>query len=75
MKNKEGISVVQKRRSFGGKTENFKDKEEKVFYQRMLKAYLKGHKFFLFGVDRISTDILGRRIVEKKEHPVLENWN
>lgn len=42
--------VPQKpRRLFLGKTENFKDNRERHFYQRMLKAYLKGNTHFQFG--------------------------
>jgi len=36
-------------RKFLGKTENFKDNRERHFYQRMLKAYLRGDSFFYFG--------------------------
>ena len=50
-------------RLFGGKTENFKNKEEKVFNQRMLKAYLKGHKHFYYGIDSVNGG--------RKEHDVL----
>lgn len=39
------------RRSFGGKIDNFKDKTEKAFQQRHLKAYLKGNKLFRMGFD------------------------
>ena len=38
-------------RKFLGKTENFKDKEERHFFQRMLRAYLKGSINFFFGFD------------------------
>lgn len=36
-------------RKFLGKTEGFKDNRERHFYQRMLKAYLKGKQYFIFG--------------------------
>lgn len=36
-------------RKFTGKTEDFKDNRERHFYQRMLKAYLRGDKKFQFG--------------------------
>lgn len=36
-------------RKFLGKTEDFKDNRERHFYQRMLRAYLKGKKYFQFG--------------------------
>jgi len=40
-------------RQFLGKTENFENSREKAFHQRMLKAYLAGHKFFHFGYEYI----------------------
>lgn len=36
-------------RLFLVKTENFQNKEERNFYQKMLKAYLKGHTHFQYG--------------------------
>lgn len=39
-------------RSFGGKTENFKSKEEQRFEQKHLKAYLRGDKTFKYGFDK-----------------------
>jgi len=36
-------------RKFLGKTSGFKDNQERHFYQRMLKAYLRGDKIFQFG--------------------------
>lgn len=36
-------------RSFGGKTEGFKNKEEQRFEQKHLKAYLRGDKIFKHG--------------------------
>lgn len=36
------------KRKFLGKTEDFNSREEKIFHQRMLGAYLKGHKRFNF---------------------------
>lgn len=44
----------EKKRSFGGKTENFKNKEEKRFEEKHLKAYLKGSKRFADGKDSIT---------------------
>ena len=38
-------------RSFGGKTENFKSKKEKKFETKHLKAYKKGYKRFMSGID------------------------
>lgn len=43
-------------RKFLGKTEGFKDKQEAHFYQRMLKAYLKGKEFFTFGFEWVKRD-------------------
>lgn len=48
MKNQKNV-VVTEPRKFLGKTENFENKEERHFFQRMLRAYLKGHKEFAFG--------------------------
>ena len=52
------------RRLFLGKTEGFADKRERAFYQRMLKAYLKGKKGFRF---------LGRwyDVLSKKVEPMV----
>lgn len=36
-------------RKFTGKTKDFKDNRERHFYQRMLKAYLRGDSRFQFG--------------------------
>lgn len=36
-------------KKFTGKTEGFTDNRERHFYQRMLRAYLKGHTHFNFG--------------------------
>ena len=38
-------------RKFLGKTESFKDNSERHFFQRMLRAYLKGAEIFKFGRD------------------------
>lgn len=59
------MSLIIKKpvRIFGGKTENFKNKVDKVFNQRMLRAYLKGHEFFHYGIDATTGD--------KKKWPVL----
>jgi hypothetical protein len=50
-------------RTFGGKTDNFTDNQERHFYQRMLRAYLKGWEVFYFGF--IMTPI-GKRPAEHK---------
>lgn len=44
----------QTTRRFLGKTENFENKLERNFYDKMLKAYLKGQDSFRFG---FKTDI------------------
>lgn len=56
-------TIKKPARFFGGKTEGFKNKVEKVFNQRMLRAYLKGHQFFFYGIDATTGG--------KKEWPVL----
>lgn len=45
------MTVEQKKdkRSFGGKTSDFKDKAEQALEQKHLKAYLKGYKVFRHG--------------------------
>jgi len=43
------MSNNKQRRLFLGKTEGFKDKQERSYYQKMLKAYLKGHEYFRYG--------------------------
>ncbi len=58
-----GITPKPKRH-FLGKTDNFKDRGEKVFYQRMLKAYHNGRTYFCFGFNHNGTP---------KEHAVLQN--
>lgn len=53
-------------RQFLGKTDNFKDNDERRFHQRMLKAYLAGHKFFHFGFEYIMNQRFPKR------HEVLQ---
>lgn len=58
---------VKKKRSFGGKIDNFIDKEERAFEKRHLRAYIKGWKRFQQG-----------RNPETKEpiyYDVIENWS
>lgn len=52
------------RRLFLGKTEGFADERERAFYQRMLKAYLRGMERFRF---------LGRwyEVLSKKVEPIV----
>lgn len=39
-------TTTEKTRTFGGKINNFTDKNEQAFEKAHLKAYLKGHKMF-----------------------------
>jgi len=55
------------RRSFGGKINGFKDKQERAFEQKHLKAYTKGHKRFRMGLDDITR--------EPNWFPVKEVWS
>lgn len=43
-------------RKFLGKTEGFVDNTERHFYQRMLKAYLKGKEYFTYGFEWVKRD-------------------
>lgn len=54
-------------RKFLGKTENFENKDEKRFFQRMLKAYLAGRKTFNYGFETV----MGQR--QPVEHMVLQH--
>lgn len=60
-------NLKPKKRQFLGKTENFKSKRERSFFQRMLKAYLAGHEYFHFGYENVTPF---RR--ERKLHKVLQ---
>lgn len=60
-------NIKELRRSFGGKTENFKDKAERAFEQKHLKAYIGGHKRFRHGYDPKSR--------EPNWYMVKENWS
>lgn len=53
-------------KKFLGKTDNFSDNNERHFFQRMLKAYLKGQEFFHFG---FYTNKIGERL--PRPHEVL----
>jgi len=55
-------------KKFAGKMENFKDNQERHFYQRMLRAYLKGWQYFDFGFEYTPT---GRR---PKQHEVMVSY-
>ncbi len=52
------------KRSFGGKTNNFLNKEEKDFEKKHLKAYLKGYKYFNCG---FRTNKFGTREIVSHE--------
>jgi len=54
-------------KSFGGKTDNFIDKDEKRFEQAHLKAYLKGATEFKYK-NKLNT------ITGDYYHPVLIIW-
>jgi len=43
--------IPKPKRQFLGKTSDFKNKEERMFNQRMLKAYLQGKSDFIYGID------------------------
>lgn len=59
--------VMPPQRRFLGKTENFKNNEERKFNQRMLKAYLAGRKFFDYGYEYV----FGQR--QPKQYEVLQS--
>lgn len=61
------INKKTETRKFLGKTEGFEHQKEKHFHQRMLKAYLAGHKYFHYGF----TTVGNRRVPEK--HIVLQS--
>lgn len=52
------------RRLFLGKTEGFKDKRERSFYQKMLQEYLKGNRYFRFLGDWYE-------VLSKKVEPIV----
>ena len=43
------IEIKKTKRSFGGKIDNFSDKQEQAFEKKHLKAYLNGDKKFRHG--------------------------
>jgi len=55
----------KKTRHFGGKTENFENKQEQRKEQKHLQAYKKGNDRFAFG-----KDLKGQPIY----FPVIEIW-
>lgn len=44
-------------RVFKGKINNFTSKEERNFEKKHLKAYLRGDKFFTYGIDNLGKPI------------------
>lgn len=44
----------EKRRSFGGKIDNFENDVERNFEKKHLRAYLKGFQLFKFGLNAIT---------------------
>lgn len=65
--------VVMKRR-FLGKTENFDNKLEKTFYERMLRAYLKGHTYFHFGITVLANGYRMPKITKVAQEYYSENY-
>lgn len=63
------IREIKPARKFLGKTSEFIDKQEKVFHERMLRAYLKGKEYFNFG---FTTNSFGMRVPET--HKVLQEY-
>lgn len=55
---------MKKTRKFLGKTEGFKDKTEKHFYNRMLNAYLKGNEYFQFGFKQDTNEPAWYKVAE-----------
>ena len=41
-------------RQFKGKIDNFSSKEERNFEKKHLKAYLRGDKYFFYGIDDLG---------------------
>jgi len=64
----------QGQKQFGGKLDGFTDNKERHFFQRMLKAYLKGGSSFQFGFEKhedgeVKRDLRGKPIPAR--HDVL----
>ncbi len=53
---------MEKKRTFGGKTSNFVDKEERDFEQKHLQAYIKGKPFFRHRYKTITEEFAGRNV-------------
>jgi len=56
-----------KTRVFKGKLIDFKDKEERNFEKKHLKAYLRGDEFFEYGLDE-----RGKPIIRKVQQEYIE---
>lgn len=73
--NKEYLEFTKdKRRYFGGKTEDFESKEEKLFEQAHLKAYLKGRDTFRHGPGKLVYSPFSGWIIIRPEHTVKTIW-
>ena len=60
------------KRTFGGKTDNFTDKQEKAFEKAHLKAYLAGKEYFYYG---FITNGIGNRERARHEVKSINNQN
>ena len=67
---------VTKRRSFGGKTSGFKDKDERDFEQKHLQAYIKGKPFFRHRYKTVEEEIMGQKVERRipAYYPTKEIW-
>jgi len=54
-------------KQFGGKLTGFADNRERHFYQRMLRAYIKGAPQFQFGFEKNAD---GKRIIDLLGNPI-----
>lgn len=59
------------KRIFKGKLDNFTSKEERNFEKKHLKAYLRGDKYFFFGVDAKGEPIRYKVLQELTEPEVI----
>lgn len=59
--------IKREPRKFLGKTENFKDNKERHFYQRMLRAFLRGWNIFHFGKEWVKVGGVMQEVPKKHE--------
>ena len=59
------------KRIFKGKLDSFTSKEERNFEKKHLKAYLRGDKYFFFGVDAKGEPIRYEVLQEIAEPEVI----